>query len=204
MSIRISRTTMALISTGALAIVAVPGTAHAATTTPSPTSSASATAAPTPTSTASAGPTVAQAGSEITKLPAKVTLTGGSTPAQFVTVKLVVPAGRNCAKDFRARQVAQSQAVTVSSSPDCTSAGFAKWTVTANSTTSQANTIVKFTGPNAAGQSRTIGTLTVKVNAGAKPTKPTKSATPTATASPTASSSTAATKPGKPVKPGKP
>lgn len=196
MNSRISKSAIALTSAGVLAIVAVP--AHAATPSPSPTSSASVSATPTPTPTSAAGPAVALTGSEITKLPAKAVLIGGQNPVQFVTVKLVVRAGTNCAEAFKARLVGQSQAITVSPSPDCTSAGFAKWTVSAKSTTSRANAVVKFLGPNAAGQSRTIGTLTVKVNPGAKPAKPT--ATPTSSATPSASSSATPAKPGKPTK----
>lgn len=196
MNSRISKSAIALTSAGVLAIVAVPAIAHAATPSPSPTSSASVSATPTPTPTSAAGPAVALTGSEITKLPAKAVLIGGQNPVQFVTVKLVVRAGTNCAEAFKTRLVGQSQAVTVSPSPDCTSAGFAKWTVSAKSTTSRANAVVKFLGPNAAGQSRTIGTLTVKVNPGAKPAKPAMSAKPTAT--PTSSATPA--KPGKPTK----
>lgn len=204
MNSRIIRTGLAFASTSALVTIALPAIAHAATSTPSPTSSASASASPSPTPTSSASSAAAQSGSEITSLPARASLTGGQTSAQFVTVKLLVPTGANCAEDFKASPVGQSQAISVPSNPDCTTAGFAKWTVTAKATTSKANVVVKFIGPNAAGKSRTIGTLTIKVNTGAKPAKPTKSATPTTTptssATPSASSSATAAKPGKPSK----
>lgn len=206
MNSRIGKSAVALTCAGALAIAVLPVIAHAATSTPTPTASASVTATPSPTSSSS--PVIALSGAEITKLPARAELIGGQTPAQFVSVKLIVRPGTNCSEDFKASSVGQSKAVTVSAVPDCTSAGFAKWTVLAKSATTKANAVVKFIGPNAAGQSRTIGSLIVKVNPGAKPGKPTASAKPTTTATssatPTASTASTPAKPGKPTKAPKP
>ncbi len=111
-------------------------------------------------------------GAEITQLPAHATLNGAKTPAEAVTVKIAVPAGFVCASDFTTRTVGQKQAVSVSAAPDCTVAGFAKWTVTANSITFKRNAVVKFIATSAATGAQSVGTLKIRVNPGAKPANP--------------------------------
>lgn len=118
---------------------------------------------------ATAAPVNYTTGAEITQLPAKATLLGGKTPAEMVTVKIAVPAGFVCATDFKSRVVGQSNAVTVPTAADCSVAGFAKWTVTANPITFKRHAVVKFSATNAAQTTRIMGTLNVKVNPGAKP-----------------------------------
>jgi hypothetical protein len=144
-------------------------------------------------------------GAVITALPAKAALVGNVTPAEFVKVTLPVPTGVACATDMRARVVGQRNAVTVAVAPDCTVAGSATWTVTANAIGHKRHAVVKFISVNPADGSRTVGTLGVKVNAKARPAgpsakphpsgRPSPHATPRpmASASTSASSSTSAT-----------
>jgi hypothetical protein len=111
------------------------------------------------------------AGAEITTFPAKAVLLGGATP-QSVTVKLAIPTGLACPADFSTRVVGQRDAVTVSA-PSCPG-GFVTWTVTASPVNHKRHAVVKFIATNPTDRSRTVSTLNVKVNPGARPAKPAK------------------------------
>ncbi len=151
MSARLRRTAIALIGCGAVALTSLVGISGAAN---------------------AAQAAVYRTGDEITTLPAKAVLIGNTTPAQFVTVKLAVPTGLTCATDLRSRVAGQRNAVTVAVVPDCTVPGFAKWTVTANAIAHKRNAVVKFIAINPVDLSRTVGTLVMKVNPGAGPSRP--------------------------------
>jgi hypothetical protein len=110
------------------------------------------------------------AGAEVTTFPAKTVLLGSPTQ-QFVTVKLAIPAGLAC-ENLSTRVVGQRNAVMVSTAT-CVGAS-ATWTVTANAITHKRHAVVKFIVTNPTDSSRTVNSLNVKVNPGAKPAKPAK------------------------------
>ena len=117
-------------------------------------------------------------GAEITRLPAKAILTLSKPTAEFVVVKIPVPVGAVCAADLKARTIEQPKSLAVASAPDCSVAGFAKWTVRANRLTVNRNAVVEFSVMHF-GTSHALSTLQVKVNPGAI------LATPSAVPSPT-------------------
>ena len=118
------------------------------------------------------------AGAEITRLPAKAILTVSKPTAQFVVVKIPVPVGAVCATDLKARTIGQPKSLAVSSAPDCSVAGFAKWTVRANRLTVNRNAVVEFSIMHF-GTSHALSTLQVKVNPAAILATPSAAPSPT-------------------------